>query len=158
MSSLCTENPTILVAEDDDGTQLLLTRAFKKAESRSQLRFVKNGEEAMFYLQGHERYENREAFPFPNLLLLDIKMPRKNGFEVLQWIRKERTAQEMIVVVFSSSDAQSDIDRAFAWGANSYLVKTPLYRELMELVKGIDQYWLKHNRLPSLCSGLFGKC
>jgi CheY-like chemotaxis protein len=155
MTRGCAEAPTILVAEDDEGTQLLVSRAFKKAESRCQLRFVGNGEEAVFYLQGNTRFGNRQDFPFPSLVLLDIKMPRRNGFEVLQWIRKERGAHEMIVVVFSTSEEQSEIDRAFASGANSYLVKSPLYSELTELVRGMDQYWFKHNRLPSPCERMF---
>src|ERR1044072_3483786 len=113
-------NPTILVAEDDEGTQILLTRAFKKAGSRSQLRFVNDGREAMCYLQGSQQFNNREEFPLPHLVLLEIKMPGMDGFEVLRRIRRERTTQEMIVVMFSSSDEQSDIARAFAGGANSY--------------------------------------
>lgn len=150
-----TQNRTILVAEDDEDTQMVVERAFRKACSKCKLTFVEDGQEAIAYLQGENKFADRTAFPFPSIMLLDLKMPRMDGFELLEWIRLEKRINDLVIIVFSSSEEQSDVDRAFSTGANSYLVKSSLYDDLVDVIKGLDQYWTKHNRLPSSSEKLF---
>jgi CheY-like chemotaxis protein len=149
------ETRTILAAEDDESTRMVVEMAFRKASTKSQLRFVEDGIEAVSYLQGEANFADRNAFPFPSILLLDLKMPRMDGFELLEWVRLEKRINDLVIIVFSSSEEQADIDRAFSLGANSYLVKSSLYDELIEVLKGLEHYWTKHNRLPSSCEKMF---
>jgi CheY-like chemotaxis protein len=131
----------ILVVEDDEGDQMLLRRAFAKAGVKAELRFVADGEETIAYLQGRPPYENPIAFPLPNLLLLDLKMSRVNGFDVLEWLRGKPALGGVLVVVFSSSSDPTDRQRAKALGAKAYIIKPPESEELVQVVKGLEQYW-----------------
>jgi CheY-like chemotaxis protein len=149
MKAIQPGGPLILVAEDDEITQLIIQRAFLKACSQCDLRFVQDGDEALLYLQGNHQFADRNLNPFPSLLLLDLKMPRKDGFQVLEEIRLNLKILSLIIIVFSSSDDQADIDHAYDLGANSYLIKSSLYEQLVEIVKELEQYWTKRNRLPS---------
>lgn len=139
------ETRTILVAEDNEDDILLLRRAFQKAGSWSSLRFVPNGEEALGYLRGQGKYSDRQEYPFPALLLLDLKMPRKSGLEVLASIRADRLLKRLTVVVFTSSDQPRDIDLALELGANSYLVKPSTQEALIALLQRLEDYWLNLN-------------
>src|SRR5690348_7235194 len=113
----------ILLAEDDPNDVMLLQRAFQKAGLRDRLKIVRDGEQAIDYLAGRGEYADREQFPQPFMLLLDLKMPGTDGFEVLQWVRAESSLKRLLVVVLTSSNLQADVDRAYDLGANSYLVK-----------------------------------
>lgn len=141
---------TMLVAEDDEMARFFMKRAFDKMETKSNLRFVADGVQAIEYLDGRGKYANREEHPFPSVLVVDIKMPKLDGFQLLEWIKAHEKLKCMVVVVLTSSDEPVDINRAYALGANSYLVKTPLYPEFAELVKCMDMYWMKCNRPPSV--------
>ncbi|MDB6068000.1 MAG: two-component system response regulator [Pedosphaera sp.] len=143
------ETRTILVAEDNEDDVLLLQRAFQKAGSCSSLQFVPNGEEALSYLKGEGHYSDRQEFPFPSLLLLDLKMPRKSGLEVLASVRADRHLKRLTVVVFTSSDQPRDIDLALELGANSYLVKPPTQEALIALLQRVEDYWLNLNHRSS---------
>ncbi|EEF58586.1 response regulator receiver protein [Pedosphaera parvula Ellin514] len=127
-----------------------MERSFRKAEAKSNLQFVQNGQEAIDYLEGNAAYEDRTTWPLPNLVLLDVNMPKRDGFEVLQWIKQHPQMKKLIVVMLTSSDEPMDIKRAYELGANSYLVKSPLYPEFTDLIKCMDTYWLKHNRTCAL--------
>lgn len=139
---------TILVADDDDASHLILHRAFRKANSNRLLKVVLDGEQAIRYLDGSGIYADRVEYPLPVLLLLDLKMPRKSGLEVLKWVRQHPEFKRLIVVIFTTSDEPMDINRSYDLGANSYLVKTPMYPAFTELVQSLDTYWLTHNRSP----------
>src|SRR5688572_14541628 len=93
------ETANILLADDDENEELLLRRAFDKAGLPHRIIAVRDGEQAIQYLSGTGAYENRTEHPFPTLLLLDLKMPRTNGFAVLQWIRQQQTIRRLIVVI-----------------------------------------------------------
>jgi CheY-like chemotaxis protein len=141
-----TNGRTILVADDEETAHVLIHRAFHLAQSSCALQIVTNGEDAISYLQGKGVFANRERYPVPELVLLDLKMPKKDGFEVLKWMREQPGFKRMVTVMFSTSDEPRDINRSYDLGANSFLVKTPLFTEFTELIKSLDNYWLKHNR------------
>jgi CheY-like chemotaxis protein len=111
---------------------------------------VSDGDEAVAYLSGKSRYADRVAFPLPNLMLLDLKMPRRSGFEVLQWLRGQPTLRRLPVVVLTSSNQSSDINGAYDQGANSYIVKTANPEAMQELTRLIDLYWNKLNERPQI--------
>jgi CheY-like chemotaxis protein len=139
----------ILLAEDDPNDVLLLERAFQKAGLRHALKIVHDGEQAIDYLSGRGRYADREKFPLPFLLLLDLKMPGTDGFEVLQWLRGNLELKRLLVVVLTSSNLQTDVDRAYELGANSYLVKPVGFEEMAHLIQRFEIYWTEINRTPS---------
>ena len=141
-----TNGRTILVAEDEEAAHVLIQRAFHAAQSSYILQIVSNGEEAINYLMGVGNFSNRDQYPMPALVLLDLKMPKKDGFEVLKWIRGQPEFKRLVAVMLSTSDEPVDINRAYDLGANSFLVKTPMFAEFTELVKSLDNYWSKHNR------------
>jgi CheY-like chemotaxis protein len=132
---------TILVAEDDPGDQILLRRAFKKAEVKAEVRFVADGEETIAYLEGRPPYTNPVEYPLPNLLLLDLKMPGLDGFDVLKWLHGKPALSGVLAVVFSASCNQADQQRAQELGAKAYLIKPPESEELVRMVKRLEQYW-----------------
>jgi CheY-like chemotaxis protein len=141
----------ILVAEDDASDSFFLQRAFTRSGIRSQLHFVRDGQEVVDYLKGEGGFAKRQGHPFPELLLLDLKMPRLNGFDVLRWIRKQPGLKRMLVVIFSSSQETEDVDKAYDLGANSYLTKPHDLDELQGIAERVKQYWLELNRKPD-CS------
>lgn len=139
----------ILLAEDDPNDVMLLQRAFQKAGLRDRLKLVRDGEQAIEYLAGRGEYADRERFPLPFMLLLDLKMPGTDGFEVLQWLRAETRLKRLLVVVLTSSNLQTDVDRAYDLGANSYLVKPVEFDEMVNLILRFEAYWAEINRTPT---------
>jgi CheY-like chemotaxis protein len=139
----------ILLVEDDPNDTLLIERAFQKAGLKDVLRIVRDGEQAIDYLKGAGQYANRELYPLPFLLLLDLKMPGADGFEVLQWLRSEPSMKRLLVVVLTSSNLQADVDRAYEMGANSYLVKPVEFDEMVRMIRRFEVYWMEINRVPS---------
>jgi len=136
---------TILHVEDDSNDVLLFQHACQKAEANCSLMAVSDGDEAIAYLSGTGKYGNREQYPLPHLLLLDLKMPRVNGFEVLSWLRKNPKLCCLPVVVLSSSNHEADVRQAYQTGANSFLVKPVDFNALVELVRTVHYYWLTLN-------------
>jgi CheY-like chemotaxis protein len=143
--TLNSSNQTILLVEDDDNDAYLIGLAFKKAAIPNPLQRVQDGEEAINYLAGTGCYADRAIYPFPILTLLDLKLPRKSGFEVLSWIESQRHLSSTVVVVRSSSWIARDVDRAYQLGASAYLVKPLQMEELIESVRAIETFWLRHN-------------
>lgn len=141
-------NPPVLVVEDEEDSVFLLERAFRKADVKNAIRSVANGALAIDYLAQAAVATDRTTFPMPAMVLLDLKLPRKSGFEVLQWIRAHPHLRSMIVVVFTSSTARGDISKAYDAGANSYLVKPASLIILTELAQELSNYWLRRNEPP----------
>lgn len=139
----------MLVAEDRAEDIEILKLAFKKAQVHLTLRFVQNGAEVIEYLKGEGRFANRAEYPMPRLLLLDLKMPLKNGFDVLEWLRSEPGLRRLLVIAFTSSELPQDINCAFDLGANSYLVKPGKFEKLQEIARALETYWFKLNRFPN---------
>src|SRR6266542_6680804 len=140
----------ILLAEDDPNDVLLIQRAFQWTNVASPLQVVRDGEAAVAYLSGQRPYADRGRHPLPTLLLMDLKMPRKSGLEVLEWLRQQPGLKRLPVVVLTSSNQSPDINRAYDLGANSYLVKPAGFDSLVELVNNLDMYWLILNEKPEL--------
>lgn len=132
---------TILLVEDDLNDIFLVKRAFKMAHIQNPLQVVTDGLEAMSYLRGDGKHADREAYPLPRLVVMDIKMPRKTGFEVLEWVKSDRRLRLLPVVIVSSSDNPADINRAYELGANAYMVKPVDFRAVEHLFASITQYW-----------------
>lgn len=139
----------ILLAEDDEGDVFLLKRAFLKLGVNAPMDVVNDGKEAVDYLSGEGNFQDRDRFPLPQLFMLDLKMPLMNGFEVLTWLRKQPGLRQVPVIVLSSSDLQKDIDLAHDLGANGYTRKPHRFDTLMEVVEGIERYWLRQHCYPS---------
>lgn len=146
------DETTVLLVEDNPDDVILIQRAFRKARIVSPLRVVTDGEQAMAYLDGSGTYADRHHNPLPVLILLDWKLPRKNGLEVLAWIRSRPDLKELPVVVLTSSREPSDIRSAYGAGANSYLLKPVDFANLLALVEGLGLYWLVLNVPPQLAS------
>jgi CheY-like chemotaxis protein len=139
----------ILLVEDDPNDVMLIQRAFQKAGLRNCLRIARDGEEAIEYLSGSGAFADRERFPSPFLMLLDLKMPGTDGFEVLKWARGEPELKRLLIVVLTSSNLQSDVDKAYELGANSYLVKPVEFNEMVNLIQRFEAYWTEINRTPT---------
>ena len=127
------ETRLILLAEDDDNDVLLIQSAFKGAGILTPIYVVRDGDEVIAYLKGVGKYANRAEYPLPSVLLLDLKMPRKTGFEVLQWIRSERTLQTLRVIVLTGSTDLLDLNKAYQLGTNSFLVKPGDFKDFITL-------------------------
>lgn len=140
---------TVLHVDDDPNDTALLLAASRKAAVGFRLHNVEDGEEAMAYLSGTGDYTDRERYRIPALVLLDLKMPRANGFEILKWIRHQPRLKQLPVIVLSGSELQEDIRLAYAEGANSYLVKPLGFDALVALIKSIASVWLGANQMPS---------
>jgi len=139
----------ILVAEDELGDVYLIQRAFARAGVNVPVHFARNGQEVLDYLEGNPPFENPVEFPLPNLLLLDLNLPRLSGFEVLTWVRGKPAFSQMPVVVLSSSDRREEISKAYQLGANSYVIKPTEPTELISVVERIQNYWLGINAPPA---------
>ena len=139
----------ILYAEDDANDQFLIARAFKKMSCPVEVRFVNDGTEAIDYMNGAGEHADRTRFPFPTVIFLDIKMPRTNGFQVLTWLKDNEAFKLIPVVMISSSQMQEDIDRSYALGASTYLVKPADVAELQKLFKVTGEFYCEHVEKPS---------
>lgn len=128
----------------------LIIRAMVKARILNPVRTVDDGIRAIEYLQGIEPYNDREKYPLPVLILLDLKLPKRDGFEVLQWMRSQEVLKRIPVVVLTSSAETSDVNRAYDQGANSYLVKPVESCALVEMLKNVELFWLMTNVGPKL--------
>lgn len=137
----------ILMAEDDADDRLLARDALAECGLREDLHFVENGEELLDYLLQRGKYDAQT--PRPGLILLDLNMPVKDGREVLEEIKTNATLRRIPVVVLTTSRADTDIDRIYSLGANSFITKPVRYDSLVEVMRAISQYWLKIVELPA---------
>ena len=134
-----TESLTVLLVEDHQSDILLARRAFKKVDLTSILNVVEDGDAAIAYLSGAGEYGDRDRHPLPELLLLDLKMPRRSGFEVLQWLEQQPQLEDLPVVVLTSSQESGDVERARSFGIHSYLIKPITPTCLLAIVKSLTQ-------------------
>ncbi len=136
---------TVLLVEDNPDDADLIEHAFRKAKIANPLTVVDDGEKAVAWLAAEAPYADRG--PLPALALLDLKLPRRSGFEVLQWARANEATRRLPIVILTSSDQTPDIRRAYDLGANSYLVKPVGSDALLDMVRALNQYWIVLNRV-----------
>lgn len=141
---------TVLLVEDNPDDVLLTNRAFKRANLINPIQVVDDGDRAVAYLSGAPPFDDRGRFPLPVLILLDLKLPRRSGLEVLKWLRAVPGLRRLPVVVLTSSADSGDVNNAYDMGANSYLVKPVGFDALFDMVKVLQPYWLILNQQPAL--------
>ena len=143
-------NPPILLIEDDENDVFLLKYAFEMAEISNPIQVVFDGQQAIDYLTGTGQYTDRTAFPFPCLLLLDLRLPVRIGHDVLRWIQDQPHLRTLITIVLTSSDDVHDIDECYRLGARSFLVKPVSVEKRLQMARAIKSYWLELNRFPTI--------
>src|SRR5438105_5333079 len=134
------DQAVILLAEDLEDDILLIRRALKKGHINNPLQVVRDGDEAIAYLAGEGKYSSRDEYPLPDLMFLDLKMPRKDGYEVLKWIRAHPELSALRVIVLTSSEQLRDVNLAYQLGANSFLVKPLEFENFVETCNIIREY------------------
>jgi len=141
-----------LLAEDDRADAEFVSLAFKN--SGHELHVVNDGQHAIDYLSGKGAYADRHKFPLPHVILLDLKMPRIHGFEVLKWLRHQSPGDLRLlpVIIMSSSDEPSDVKAAYALGVNSYLTKPIQWQEFQEQMKALNLFWGSYTKVPSVAA------
>jgi len=138
----------ILLAKDNDNDARLVSRAIETAGVSAYVQVVGDGQEAVDYLAGVNQYGDRSRFPFPKLVLLDLKMPRLDGFEVLTIVRNRLRITNLPIIILTGSENPQDIKRAYALGATSYFCKPDTLEGMDEMIHVLHAYWLKFNHFP----------
>lgn len=139
---------TLLLADDDPDDRLLVEDALEEGRLLVDLRWVEDGEELMDYLHRRGRYADPSTSPCPDLILLDLKMPRKGGHQALEEIKGDPELRRVPIVVLTTSKAEEDIARAYALGANSFVIKPAYFSALVEAMKTLGKYWFETVALP----------
>jgi two-component system response regulator len=148
MNDRTTRPITILMADDDAEDRQMAKEAFEAAHLANELRFVEDGVELMDYLYRRGKYGDPARSPRPGLLLLDLNMPRKDGREALQEIKKDPRFRRLRVVILTTSKAESDIVSTYDLSAASYITKPVTFEGLVEIVRTLGKYWLEIVELP----------
>lgn len=151
--SLAEAPTTVLAADDDEEDRLFLQEALAEARLAETAYFVADGAELMDYLYRRGPYAGARAGPRPDLILLDLRMPRKDGFEALQEIKADADLQRIMVVVLTSSQADDDLARAYDLGASMFITKPMTYSGLVNVLRVLGKYW---QRLADLPRGRYG--
>jgi len=135
----------ILLVEDNIMDVTLTLDAFKEAKLMNKINVAHDGEEALDYLLGRDKFSDRGLYPLPSLILLDLKMPGIDGFEVLRQIKNTEKLKRIPVVILTSSKEEGDRTLSYDIGANSYLLKPVAFNGFVDVVKKIDDYWFTLN-------------
>ena len=143
------EQPAVvLLAEDNEADQHLARRVLAHGRVRCDVRVVPNGEEALAYLRGEGGYADRVAHPRPHLLLLDVRMPRKTGIEVLRAMKRDPVLKMIPAVMLTTSSADEDLVGSYTAGCNSFIQKPADLPEFIQVLEQLAVYWLKLVALP----------
>jgi CheY-like chemotaxis protein len=143
-----TQDKLILLVEDNADDVSLIERAFRKAHIQNRVQVVNDGDQAVAYLNGEGVYADRVAHPLPSLVLLDLKMPRRNGFEVLSWIRSQPELKGLQVVILTGSLEKKDVSRASELGADSFLIKPVTFERLVAILLALKGHCLGTGEIP----------
>jgi CheY-like chemotaxis protein len=141
--------PIILLVEDEPDSVFFFKHVAEKVGLTNPLRVAKDGRGALDYLEGAGECADRQKHPLPGLVILDLKLPRVTGFEVLEQIRQRPETRHLIVLILTSSASDADIAKAYGLGANAYLVKPLKLEDLQATVEAIKGFWITHNRPPT---------
>jgi len=136
----------MLVAEDDPDDVFLLQRALAKSRLPINAHYLPDGNLVLDYLHGVGPFQDRQAYPFPRILMLDIKMPGMGGFEILHDVRSDPNLKRVVAVMFTNSPVVRDIDRAYDLGANAYVVKPGDPADLVTFLRRIYDFWFLTNK------------
>lgn len=139
---------TILMADDDEDDRLLTREAMAEGRVLNRLEFVENGAELMDYLNGSGKYTDRDQYPMPGLILLDLNMPKMDGREALAEIKKHPAIRRIPVVILTTSKAEEDMLKGYDLGAASYITKPVTFDALVDLMKALGKYWVEIVELP----------
>jgi CheY-like chemotaxis protein len=143
------EKQTILLVDDSENDLMLMRAAFQMAKCNILLQEARNGEEAIAYLKGEEPYGDRNKFPLPIVMLLDLNMPKKNGFDVLAWVRAQPGLKRLAIIILTASMRGEDLERVFDLGATSFLVKPSSLEALAAMMRRLCD-WIEINHFPPL--------
>ena len=144
----------LMIVEDNPDDIFFIKRAFLRLNVGNPLLLLRDGEQAIEYLSGAGDFNDRGKYPIPIFMLLDLKLPRVSGFEVLRWLRSRESEISLIpVIVLTSSSNPSDINKAYRFGANSYITKPNKPEELVSLFKIMNVYWTHFNKPPEIIKG-----
>ena len=141
--------PFILIADDDEEDRILIKKALKSTPIDDRTKFVVNGEELIFYLEGEGKYSDRNDYPMPDIILLDLNMPRKDGREALKEIKNNDNLKHIPIIVLTTSKAEEDIVKTYNLGVNSFITKPVTYASLVKTMKTISEYWFETVKLPN---------
>jgi len=144
------EQAVILLVEDRDDDVYLVRWALSKADVHNPFFTVKNGEETLAYLEGLGKFRNRDEYPLPDILLLDLKMPGMDGYEVLRAVRAKPEFKALRIIVLTSSEDLNDVNKAYELGANSFLVKPLEFENYAAMMRTLSSFWLHYSRDPTL--------
>ena len=142
------KNGCILQVEDEANEVFLLQHAFRQVGITNPVQVASDGQMAIDYLAAQGRFADRTAYPIPDLILLDLKLPRRSGREVLEWIRTQPNLNPIVVIVFTSAQYVGDVDLAYELGANSFVIKPTDFSEYTEFARHLKGWWLRFNRFP----------
>jgi len=134
--------PAILYVEDEEIDVLLVQLAFERASLPNPVKIAVNGVEAIDYLAGNGPFADRQQFPLPSLVLLDLNLPMKSGFEVLEWARQQPQFAGLPIILYTSSNRETDREKARQLGASDYILKCAAVKEIAELARGLAERWL----------------
>lgn len=143
-----TEPITILMADDDPEDRMLAAEALEESRLANEFHTVEDGVELLEYLRGEGAYASREQAPRPGLILLDLNMPRKDGFEALEEIKADAVMRKIPIVVLTSSEEEKDIVRSYDLGVSGFVSKPVTFSGLVEVLTGVGRYWLQIVELP----------
>ena len=138
-------HPVVLYVEDEEADVFFVQRAFEFLRATSPLRVIRNGRDAVDYLAGNGRFSDRQRYPLPSLVLLDLHLPAVSGMEVLEWIRQQPQFQLLPVVIFSGSSLENDQQQALQRGANDFIVKPLNMSRVQDVLRSVLDRWLKDN-------------
>lgn len=138
----------ILIADDDAEDRMLIQEALEESRLKNHIQFVENGEELMDYLKNRHRFNDREKFPTPGLILLDLNMPKKDGREALKEIKSDDMLKLIPIVVLTTSKAEEDVLRTYDLGVSSFITKPVTFSSLVDVMKTLSKYWFEIVELP----------
>lgn len=143
---------TILLVEDNEDDVFVMKRTLSLAQITNPLQIVMNGQAALDYLSGANEYANRQKYPLPFIVFLDLKLPYVHGFEILAWMKLHPELNSIVVIVLTSSDENKDHEKAYSLGARSYLVKPPTPQSLKDVFGSLTSFWLSRADVLPVCS------
>lgn len=138
----------ILIADDDAEDRMLIHEALEESRLKNQIQFVENGEELMDYLHNRNRFSEKEKYPTPGLILLDLNMPKKDGREALKEIKSDDMLRLIPIVVLTTSKAEEDVLRTYDLGVSSFITKPVTFSSLVDVMKTLSKYWFEIVELP----------